>query len=419
MMAKIGACWSPSFSPDGKRIAFVSNLNGIPQVWTVPTEGGWPDLVTALDDQVGGVSWSPDDSWLAFSLAPGGGMNQQVYLVRPDGTSLHRLTDGGKENNWLGDWTHDGRALTLASNRRSADAMDAYLVDPASGKLALISQNHGLGYFSDISRDRGHALLYRMRSRGDNDLFLINLTNHKETLLTPHQGPGSFNGVLSPDGRTVYVSSNKDRDLAAFARIKLGQDGQPAAIEVLAARDDAELQGFEINDQGTTAALTWNVGGRSELAFLDLAIFKLTPGPELPAEIVGGLTFSRDGSLLAMVASGAAAPADVRVLDLRTSRFHQVTHSLHAGVDLSKMARPELVKFPAHDGLELSGWLYRPRGAAAPGPIVLSFHGGPEGQERPSFRSDYQALLAQGTASRRFQTASDPRCRRCGGSIST
>jgi dipeptidyl aminopeptidase/acylaminoacyl peptidase len=44
----------------------------------------------------------------------------------------------------------------------------------------------------------------------------------------------------------------------------------------------------------------------------------------------------------------------------------------------------------------LSGWLYRPAGRAGAGPFVVSFHGGPEGQERPSFRSDYQALLSQG-----------------------
>jgi dipeptidyl aminopeptidase/acylaminoacyl peptidase len=54
------------------------------------------------------------------------------------------------------------------------------------------------------------------------------------------------------------------------------------------------------------------------------------------------------------------------------------------------------VKFKAHDGLELSGWLYRPVNAPAPFPIVLSFHGGPEGQERPGFNSQYQALLSRG-----------------------
>ena len=40
LMARIGFCSSPTFSPDGKTIAFVSNMSGMPQVWTVPTEGG-------------------------------------------------------------------------------------------------------------------------------------------------------------------------------------------------------------------------------------------------------------------------------------------------------------------------------------------------------------------------------------------
>jgi dipeptidyl aminopeptidase/acylaminoacyl peptidase len=60
--------------------------------------------------------------------------------------------------------------------------------------------------------------------------------------------------------------------------------------------------------------------------------------------------------------------------------------------------RPRLVTYKAHDGLALSGWLYLPPDFKAPGPVVLSFHGGPEGQERPVFRADYQALLSRGIA---------------------
>src|SRR6186997_2710201 len=87
-MAKVGSASSPSFSPDGSRIAFVTNISGLPQVWTMPTAGGYPSLVTSFDDPVGFVTWSPDGQWLAFNVAPGGGFNEQIYVVHPDGTGL-------------------------------------------------------------------------------------------------------------------------------------------------------------------------------------------------------------------------------------------------------------------------------------------------------------------------------------------
>ncbi|HET8645313.1 MAG TPA: S9 family peptidase, partial [Vicinamibacteria bacterium] len=124
-MARVGRATSPSFSPDGTQIAYIADLSGVPQVWIVPAGSGYPRQVTALPDPVGGVKWSPQGDWLAISVLPGGGLNSQVYVVRPDGTGLRRLTDGGKENNWLGEWSEDGRFLTMASNRRDPATMDA------------------------------------------------------------------------------------------------------------------------------------------------------------------------------------------------------------------------------------------------------------------------------------------------------
>ncbi|MBI4428753.1 MAG: S9 family peptidase [Ignavibacteriales bacterium] len=397
MMAKIGACTSPTFSPDGKTVAFVWNVTGIPQIWTVPTTGGWPNLVTSLDDPVGAVRWSPDGNWLSFSLAPGGGMNQQVYIIRPDGTDMHRVTDGGKDNNWLGDWAHDGRFLTLASNRRTSSSMDAYLALVPGGSLRLVVQNQGTGQFVDVSKDNNFAILTRTVNRGNNNLYLVDLSNGNEKLLTPHEGPGSFAGSFGKDADVVYVATNKDRDLRAFGKINI-KGGTPQEIQIVAERPDAELDGIEINDQGTSAVLLWNVAGRGELSFFDLTKEKIRPGPKLPLEIVGGVRFSNDGKLLVMVLSGSTSPADVWVFDIKSSKIWQVTKSPHPGIDLSKLIQPELVRFLAHDSLSLSGWLYVPASFVKPGPVVLSFHGGPEGQERPGFRSDYQALLSQGIA---------------------
>jgi len=71
----------------------------------------------------------------------------------------------------------------------------------------------------------------------------------------------------------------------------------------------------------------------------------------LPAEIVFGVTLSRDGRLAAMTAAGAASPADIHVYESR-GPFTRLTESPHAGVDLTSMVRPELVRVSAHDGVD-------------------------------------------------------------------
>jgi dipeptidyl aminopeptidase/acylaminoacyl peptidase len=395
-LARVGRVSSPTFSPDGRNVALVSDLSGVPQVWIVPAGGGWPRAVTLGNDPVESVTWSPGGDWLAISVAPGGGFNSQIYVVRPDGTGLRRLTDGGKENNRLGDWTDDGRFLTMSSNRRRAATMDAYLLDPVSGAMSLVAELEGVGGIEGVSRDGRRAVVGRLRSRGDNNLYLVDLQTRQETLLTPHDPPGLFSGEISPDGSTVYLSSNKDRDLAAFARIRIGEGGAAGPIEVIAERPAAELDGFSLSHGGDEATLVWNVAGRNEVSFIDLRSGRTRSAPPLPSELVGAVRYSRDDRLLAIVASGSAAPADVWVLERGAGAFRQLTTSPHAGVDLAKLVKPELVRFRAEDGLELHGWLYRPAGVTGRAPYVLSFHGGPEGQERPSFRSDYQALLAQG-----------------------
>ena len=76
----------------------------------------------------------------------------------------------------------------------------------------------------------------------------------------------------------------------------------------------------------------------------------------------------------------------------------KLTDSPHAGISLDDLIKPTLLAFKSFDELELSGWLYLPKNFEQPGPLVLMFHGGPEAQDRPIFRPDYQSILSQGIA---------------------
>ena len=258
-----------------------------------------------------------------------------------------------------------------------------------------MARNEGVGGVIDISRDGRHCLLNRMAGRGSNDLYLLDLDSGAETLLTPHEGPGFFAGEFAPDGQSVFVASTQDRDRIAFGRIALYASGAPGDIELLAQRDDADLESFKVSARGDLVALSWNVGGRSELELFDTDAGKARP-VALAVDLVLGLTLSEDDRQLAFTGWGANAPPDIHVVDLASGSCTRVTEAPHAGIDLSQLVRPELLRFRSHDDLELSGWLYRPRGAEEPGPYVLNFHGGPEGQERPTFSPVYQALLRNG-----------------------
>jgi dipeptidyl aminopeptidase/acylaminoacyl peptidase len=395
-MARIGSAFAPSFSPDGKWVSFITNISGVPQVWIVPADGGYPRMVTNGDDPVVAQQWSPAGDWLAVTIAPGGGLNSQVYLLRPDGTEQRLLTRGGPDNNGLSAWTNDGKQIAISSSRDDPASLDSFMLDLATGDLRLVARNPGIGGIASLSHDGKRALLSRVSGRGDNNLYLVNLATGRETLLTEHEGVAQFYGELTPDGSAVYLASNQDRDLFVLGRIPIAADDSPGEFEVLVEREDAELDGLMLNQQGTLAALLWNVRGRSELSFYDIAQGKHVSGYSLPGELAGGPRFSKDGSKLALNVAGATQPWDIWIMDVGAHEFRQLTFSPHPGVDLNALVRPELVTFDSFDGVGLSGWLYKAKDQSSPGPFVISFHGGPEAQERPSFRGDYQALLAQG-----------------------
>jgi dipeptidyl aminopeptidase/acylaminoacyl peptidase len=136
------------------------------------------------------------------------------------------------------------------------------------------------------------------------------------------------------------------------------------------------------------------VGGRSELELVDLESGAPRPGPTPPAEVVASVSVSRDGSRLAIAASGPASPPNIWTWDAGDARLVQATRGAPPGIDLVTLVRPELVRFPAHDGLELSGWLFRASSAA--GPLVIGFHGGPEAQARPVWSPQTACLLDAG-----------------------
>ena len=102
--------------------------------------------------------------------------------------------------------------------------------------------------------------------------------------------------------------------------------------------------------------MLWNINGASELQILELADMTLHEPIPLPGMVASELSISAGGSMLAMTVEGPSTPPTVELVDPRTREWEPVDRE-PAG---ARAADPTLEAITARDGLEFSGWLFRP-----------------------------------------------------------
>jgi dipeptidyl aminopeptidase/acylaminoacyl peptidase len=358
-----------------------------------------PVQLTRLPDPVQSVRWSLAGDWLAYDVAPGGGLNVQLHIIRPDGSDDTLVTAGGQSNNRFFGWTQDGKVLRIGSAAADPARFDPQLIHADTGKtISVGTGSSGLGGLV-ISADRRLAIIDRAVTRGDSNVWLVDRASGTEQLVTPHQGRAQFSTIdLSPDGRRLWLVGNAATDNYALVAVDISAAGKPGQMRTVLHRADAELENATLSDDGATIALLWNKGGRSEMSWFDTRTGRERAGPVLPFDLAGAPDFAADGKSLVFTGSGAAAPANLFRVQVADNALIRLTYSAHDGVDLAALARPRLLEWTARDGVKLSGWLYAPKGAKGPQPMVFSYHGGPEGQSRPNLSSDVQALVASGVS---------------------
>ena len=427
----IKSAGSPTFSPDGKQIAYLTNVTGTSQVWVIDLPNGTPKQLTNYDDNVSFVRWLGDGSGLIFGKAIGGDENTQFFWMKPDGSGVRALTDEPKVRHNFGLVSEDGDVITYASNKRNKNYFDIYAMDIASGKEVLLYQQDGNNGIAALSQDGKKIVVSRdgIEKSLDNNLYLVDLKTKKETLLTPHSDASEFGDVHFTADGLVYTA-NDNREFAALAQMRqknaAGDDWSNNNREVrMIDSPDWDVNAVEMADYPSVMAYTVNRDGFSELHLRQVEtdgkplITTVADNQEtvkLPAQgIVGGLTFNKDQTKLAFTFNSAKYNTDIWMYDIASKKLTQVTKSDRAGIPQTSFIEPKLIKFKTFDGREVPAWYYRPQiniltrnGSLPPAkrtviadkylPVIVSVHGGPEGQERPGFNALYQYYLSRGYA---------------------
>lgn len=393
----IRSAGSPAFSPDGQKIAFLTNITGTSQIWFVDANGGYPEQITAYEDNISFVEWLPDNKGLIFGKAVGGNENTQFFWLSDDGANAKQLTDDGKTRHNFGRISKDGTQIFYTSNKRDKNWFDVYQMNLADGKEEMILQSDASNSVAAISDDGSQIIVSRssVRFSLDNDLYLVDVKAKKETHLTPHDEATEYGDVHFLSNNTILFATNKDREFYNLAKMDL-----PSKKIQFLNNMNWDTDATTVSNDGTMFAQTVNREGFSELYFTETKNTALKKTPiKLPAEgVIGGLEFSKDNSQLAFTFSGAKHNGDIWIYNLWSKKLTQVTKSSRSGIPQNSFVEPKLIKFKSFDGREIPAWYYKPTGKNSLLPIIVSVHGGPEGQERAGFNPLYQYYLSRGYA---------------------
>ncbi len=390
-------CTSPALSPDGSTLALVSDRDGTPRVWLSPlAQPGTPVRLDTGDDYVRVVSWSPDGEWLCLTTAPGGGERTVVRALHPDGSDARIVAGTPAGMATIGCWQPGGHVVGLVESDVTDPAvLAAYAVDVCSGRRRHLASGPAAAVCA-FSHDGRYAVV-RLGARGARRLLLVDTRTGSSAELLGAEATVA-DARFAPDDRMIYLHTDADREFAALLALPRVAAGYPESAELIAARDGAELERFALDPTGRAVVAVWNVEGRSELDLVDLAGGQRLALPVSPAEVVTGCAFAQDGSSLLLAVESGAEPPHVLRYPLPPAQPVRLAPQLPPPWSPDAPARPELHRWRARDGLELSGWLYRPTGALGAVPTLVWLHGGPEAQERPTFNPLYQALLRYGVA---------------------
>ncbi|HLM57291.1 MAG TPA: S9 family peptidase, partial [Pyrinomonadaceae bacterium] len=303
-----------------------------------------------------------------------------------------------------------------------------YTVNLTAEEVRPVKVYEGRGgtYVASWRPDGSGLILSRTRGEDSNDVLYLDLrTARAETLFEPREAARYHSFAWTPDGRGFYMASDQDRDLAGLAFYDLS--ARKLDWVETPARDVGQVR---LSPDGRWLAWAENAEGFSELRLRDLRT-KLNrplavlepPTPDGPVAefvrgVVGQLEVAESAPVFAFTMSAPGVPGDIWVYEAEqvgrdgrrspkpisgftvAALARRVTRSTLAGLDPAKFVAPQAVSFPSHDGVTVHGLLYLPPGAAPNrrAPVVLSVHGGPTAQARPSFSGVTQYLVARGYA---------------------
>ncbi|MEM0985861.1 MAG: alpha/beta fold hydrolase [Pseudomonadota bacterium] len=377
----------------GDSVLLSTRFADVSQIHRVDVPNGARAQLTFFDEPVTSALTAPDGQSFLFGKDTGGDEFYQGHLYTLANGEITVFTEPGTRNGGL-IWA-DGGDLAVWYRAKEGEAdwdiLAANPSDPSS--LRVVHEGEGALIPVDLSSDGSTALVQQYISITKSRLFTLDMATGALTELNPDLDV-SYNGAtFLPDGSILTATDHE----AEFVNL-VALDPETGEMASFTENISWDVGDFDVSPDGDTVVFTVNEGGLGSIRLLDVASGTVSNGPELPVGVAYGPIFKRDGSAVGFSFTAATSPSDAYSFDVETKALTRWTNAEVGGMDTADFVAPEIFTFPNADGMDIPAFVYRPEGGGAAGdarPVIISIHGGPEGQARPTFTATYQYWLKE------------------------
>jgi dipeptidyl aminopeptidase/acylaminoacyl peptidase len=399
-----GSDTRPRWSPDGKKLAFISARDGTSQVYYVPLEGGEATRVTFLSTGADNELWSPDGKTIAFISSVYPDCKDDVCNAQRDTeksqSKVHaRIYEKLLYRHWTGWW--DGKRSHLfvtpanAGTPRDLTPGATYDVPPfnleAPEAIAFSPDGSELCFTANTDQDQARST--------NGDLFIVPVSGAGQPQRITSNPGNDWGPAYSPDGKWI----------AYRAQMQPGYESDRWRLMLYDRSTGKHINLTENFDQ-SVEAYQWTPDSQSiyfqSEVKAEMPIYSIAAAPgSSPKEIVASgfnsdFDLSHDGQMLALARTSLTLPAEIFTAKSDGANLQQITHQNEALLAQLDLPAAEPFWFEGAEKTQVEGLLLRPPhfDAAKKYPALLLIHGGPQGAWDDSwgYRWNQQVMAAPG-----------------------
>ena len=379
-------------SPDGTRLFFGWSVTGTAQVWRLDGPNTFPVQLTGGEDRTTLADVFPDGKTLVVQRDRKGEENPGLYLLPAAGGPLTEIQHVKGVQTFFQFVSADGRWVYFASNDQKPDAYAVYRWNVETKHREALVTEPGLWSVADHRPD-GTLLLSKATGSLTSEYWEWSPATRKLAPVLGQDRPEEYTAVYGAAPGQLLVLTPKLGEFRRLCRLEGGK------LTPVTGELRWDVSGFSVDEPKTRVLYTVNEAGYTKLFALDARTFRPVALPKLPEgadHVYNGAT-TRDGRFTTLGVETATAPRTSYVYDWKAGSLTRWVVPSAPEIDTATFSAATLESYPARDGTRIPAFVRRPRSCdPAPCPVVVEFHGGPEGQAQPGFSTYAQMFVDAG-----------------------